>query len=561
MLQRHFCRPEIFFFSAEELITILHNKRSEVPVFDFSGHDDTGMKSGFRLENCAYVDFLGFQVANVAQESGTVNGVYGILLRDTVDNCVFTQLDVSYIGGWGFSLFDDITNISFINCDSHHNSDPYTEDGGPGSGSNYGGADGWQCGTLTCDNIYWEDCRAWANSDDGWDLRVSTGNFYLKNCWAFWNGYIPETIDNTSLTGKPLYPDDGSGGRWMHGGNGEGFKIQGAGGNWKMEGCLAFENYLSGYNNHNELEGYSGIDLLEFYNCVAYGNCEGINFEYDIPTTIKNCISFGNRLSQFKDCAANTKSYNDYNIDGGSRPVTSTADFVSLNSISGTKVDGTRQSDGSLPILNFLRLVNNSQLIDKGIDVGIAYNGAAPDLGAFEYGTGQSAVLITAITVTGAGGATTITVDEGTLQLTAHIDPHNATNQSVTWTTINGSGSGWCDEYGLFHAVADGTVTARAHSNDGTGIIATLVLTLSNQAGVILVTAVTVTGAGSATTIAVDNGTLQMSAHIDPHDATNQNVTWSVIPGTGSATITQAGVLTAVSDGTVIVRAIAQDSI
>jgi hypothetical protein len=30
-------------------------------------------------------------------------------------------------------------------------------------------------------------------------------------------------------------------------------------------------------------------------------------------------------------------------------------------------------------------LVAGSDLIDKGVDVGIPYNGAAPDLGAYEY--------------------------------------------------------------------------------------------------------------------------------------------------------------------------------
>jgi len=70
------------------------------------------------------------------------------------------------------------------------------------------------------------------------------------------------------------------------------------------------------------------------------------------------------------------------------------------------------------------------------------------------------------------------------------------------------------------------------------------------------VTAVTVTGAGDATTISVDNGTLQMSAHIDPHDATDQAVVWSVINGTGTASINQAGLLTAITNGTVTVKAV-----
>ena len=43
-----------------------------------------------------------------------------------------------------------------------------------------------------------------------------------------------------------------------------------------------------------------------------------------------------------------------------------------------------RQADGSLPVLPFLRLAAGSPLIDRGVNVGLPYNGAAPDLGAFE---------------------------------------------------------------------------------------------------------------------------------------------------------------------------------
>jgi hypothetical protein len=46
--------------------------------------------------------------------------------------------------------------------------------------------------------------------------------------------------------------------------------------------------------------------------------------------------------------------------------------------------DAPRQSDGSLPVLPDLCPAANSTLIDKGVDVGLPYQGRAPDLGAFE---------------------------------------------------------------------------------------------------------------------------------------------------------------------------------
>ena len=51
-----------------------------------------------------------------------------------------------------------------------------------------------------------------------------------------------------------------------------------------------------------------------------------------------------------------------------------------------TGVDGPRLADGSLPDLDFLKLSPDSDLIDAGVNVGLPYNGSAPDLGAFESG-------------------------------------------------------------------------------------------------------------------------------------------------------------------------------
>ena len=170
---------------------------------------------------------------------------------------------------------------------------------------------------------------------------------------------------------------------------------------------------------------------------------------------------------------------------------------------------------------------------------------------------GEGYVPVTGITVTGEGGATTITRDNGTLALTATVTPANATNKSVTWSITNGTGQATINSSGVVTAVADGTVTARATANDGSGIYGQLVITISGQ--VIPVTGITVTGAGGATTITQDHGTLALTATVTPSNATNKTVTWSIINGTGQATISSTGVVTAVSNGTVTARATAND--
>ncbi|MDF2486948.1 MAG: hypothetical protein K0R46_3116, partial [Herbinix sp.] len=78
------------------------------------------------------------------------------------------------------------------------------------------------------------------------------------------------------------------------------------------------------------------------------------------------------------------------------------------------------------------------------------------------------------------------------------------------------------------------------------------------QPSTINVSAITVTSAGDATTV-VNGGTLQMSATVAPANATNKTVTWSVINGTGSATISTNGLLTATGAGTVTIKAVAND--
>ena len=166
-------------------------------------------------------------------------------------------------------------------------------------------------------------------------------------------------------------------------------------------------------------------------------------------------------------------------------------------------------------------------------------------------------IPVTGITVTGSGGASAITTDNGTLQLNAAITPTNATNQTVTWTITNGTGQATINSTGLITAVSNGTVTARAAANDGSGVYGQLAITISSQ--VIPVTGITVTGAGGASTITTDNGTLQLSAGIAPANATNQTVTWTIANGTGQATISSTGLVTSVSNGTVTARASAND--
>jgi hypothetical protein len=96
-------------------------------------------------------------------------------------------------------------------------------------------------------------------------------------------------------------------------------------------------------------------------------------------------------------------------------------------------------------------------------------------------GTGSQNILVEEVDVTGAGGATTITFNDGTLQLGATVLPANATNKSITWSIQNGTGQASISSNGLVTAVADGTVTATATATDGSGVTGTLDINITNQ--------------------------------------------------------------------------------
>ena len=91
---------------------------------------------------------------------------------------------------------------------------------------------------------------------------------------------------------------------------------------------------------------------------------------------------------------------------------------------------------------------------------------------------GDNAVKVTGITVS---GATTITSQGGTAQMSASVVPDNASNKAVTWSIQNGTGEATISTSGLVTAIANGTVSAKATANDGSGISGILNLEIGEQ--------------------------------------------------------------------------------
>lgn len=212
---------------------------------------------------------------------------------------------------------------------------------------------------------------------------------------------------------------------------------------------------------------------------------------------------------------------------------------------------------------DYFKLLSSSPAINKGAiisevndDIFGNSRDTKPDIGAHEFYEIDPSIKITGITISGEGGATNISSEKGTLQLIATVLPSNASDKTVKWSITNGTGQAIINSSGLVTAIADGTVTASATANDGSGVYGELIITITNQT--IEVTKITLSGDKGATSITTGLN-LQLNAEIFPSDATNKTVTWSITNGTGQAIINSTGLVTAISSGTVTAKATAND--
>jgi len=133
-------------------------------------------------------------------------------------------------------------------------------------------------------------------------------------------------------------------------------------------------------------------------------------------------------------------------------------------------------------------LQGGSPGIGAGVNVGLTldYEGNLwldpPDLGVYQSASAPPAEIpVTNITVSGTGGLDVITVDDGTLQMLAAVLPVDATDPTVVWSVIAGTGTAIISATGLLTAVTNGTVTVRVTAHDGSGIFDDMVVTLSYQ--------------------------------------------------------------------------------
>lgn len=380
----------------------------ETPVFDFSQMKDNCRVKAFNV-TASYLHLKGLEITGAPQQPGNLlnNESWGLWINGS--NNVFEHLNVHHHMGPGVFIADGSNNL-VLNVDSHHNYDPYSRSG---AGQNADGF-GAHIRANRPGNVF-RGCRAWANTDDGFDTINAGSVVVIENSWAWLHGYLPGTT--TSIPA----------------GNGNGFKIGGFGGGYVADAPqhvtrfnVAFRNKASGfYANHHPV-------ATIFYNNTSVSNRYGFNMLGVDPAgaainlgILRNNLAYGGTL--VTNVAGADVANNSWNL-----PVSVTsADF---QSVSTEGWDAPRLPDGSLPPLPFLRLAAGSDLLDKGVNVGLPYAGAAPDLGAFE---GSAPVPLlkdvsASVKITRSG----LTVDRVTAKTNGSVSFTNQTNAAISGTIL-----------------------------------------------------------------------------------------------------------------------------
>ena len=166
-----------------------------------------------------------------------------------------------------------------------------------------------------------------------------------------------------------------------------------------------------------------------------------------------------------------------------------------------------------------------------------------PGGGAWESGN----IAVTSVQL---NKTSTSLVVGGTETLFANVEPANATNRNVNWSSSNPS-IATVSANGMITAVAAGTATITVTTADGNRT-ASANVTVS-------ATAVAVTGVSIPASLSLNVGTTQtLTPTITPSNATNHNVSWSS-SNPAIATVSAAGLVTGVAAGTATITVTTAD--
>ncbi len=336
----------------------------EQPIFDCSNIKSSDYRIIAFFVSGSWLHIKGLEVTGV--QVGIKTHTQSECFENQGNNNIYEGLSTHDGMAIGIYLIGGANNL-FLNCDAYRNWDYYSENGRGGN------TDGFGCHPKKGDvgNVF-RGCRAWFNSDDGFDLINAHESVTFDHCWAIYNGFSSDFKSQ---------------------GDGNGFKAGGYGKTpvdklpnpipaHTIQFCLAVRNKANGFYSNHHIVG------SKWYNNSAYKNATNFNMLNRLPDNVTDVEGYGHLLRNnlgYKGGRETDKldiSKCDIANNYFTLPVTvNNFDFINLNEDELLK---PRQANGSLPNIQFMHLTQKSNLVDKGVNIGFNFLGKAPDLGAFE---------------------------------------------------------------------------------------------------------------------------------------------------------------------------------
>lgn len=365
-------------------------------VFDFTNQGGGLMAPSRKdsdrgiLHDADYWYYYGIDIVNAKDNGMKLEGNHNIIEYCTFSYCWDTGLQIGSPSRQGDSNDGSVAGYNFIlNCDAFYNIDTHNQ------GKN---ADGFAPKAFVGPNNYFYGCRAWYNSDDGWDMYQNEYPTMLESCWCFHNGDV--AVYSETAYGNRV-PSKG----W--GGNGNGIKMGGNstyGANNIAVACVVADHHYvkgtgKGFDQNDNRLHQTVLNCLSFDNwknySLANGSSDGGHIvKNNVSLRISEYTNFDKHISFGSDVIENNNwnlglLYDSKNVK---QVVDPSNDYESLDVMK----DGLapRETDGTLPNNGFAKLKSTSLFLDKGQELSYSFSGKtytrpyvgeAPDLGPYEF--------------------------------------------------------------------------------------------------------------------------------------------------------------------------------
>ncbi len=340
----------------------------ERPVFDFSALQLDGQyRFGAFYLGADYIHLRNFDIVGVPVR----------ITGHTQSECISARKgsyciveDIAMHDGMAIGYYQTRGSYNLVvDCDAYNNYDNYSE------GTYGGNVDGFGCHvshTYDVGNVF-RRCRAWRNSDDGFDLISCAAPVEIDHCMAFFNGYRPTSDPKDTQT-------------FMGAGDGNGFKA----GGWGMSDgatkcpevcpshyvhhCIAYRNKAHGFYSNHHLAGNKWENNTSWRNKSNYNmvNRKNTNEAVDVAGynhTLVNNVSWtfrdASKGGHLINCDKNTSTL----INNSFAPADSAFELSASMFVSNdpSLLFVARLAGGVLPETDFLLGKKGSILAERGM--------------------------------------------------------------------------------------------------------------------------------------------------------------------------------------------------